>query len=515
MMHNGFLRFGRGTFGVGGPTATTEPASTKQSDRQLLSTPKLFSPKASSRKDKTQSTSIKKNQDAINKFSNSLFLLEPQRVQQQHDSDLFFRDHLSRSTLIARPSINHRNATPKPRSTSTSTTTHTTNTDRSASTGNPKSTSKNLPGIRLPPFAPLGRKVKKDAMDTHYHQNTLNDISSSSSISASVTKSKAPLTSPSSSTSLTSMPTTLSRHSIQSKSVSDISTTQRSSARQVKDVIARVSRVCQAQLELQKETCLKFTSEATTVSCSGSSSSTLNGCPIEDDTTTATAVSTASPAGVAAADTATSQLAFPPSILQELATLANWAKDPYYVVVMTKNHGIPVTVQAMDAYPQNPEFLVHCCDLLTRLLIPGGSGTTASVLSETKEPQPQHLVQTITPTLTTAVAVAAEQAGVIPQLLSVMERHPQESALQWSACQTLERLVPLIQASSTTTVTTTSYMDRILQAVERTLLNPEDGVIRRNSTSGGISSTSTSTCTTSQRIVVEKLLTQLKAIRGE
>jgi hypothetical protein len=315
------------------------------------------------------------------------------------------------------------------------------------------------------------------------------------------------------------MPTTLSRHSNQSKSVPDISTTQRSSARQVKDVIARVLRVCQAQLEQRKETCVKFTSEATTVSCSGSSSSTLNGCPMEDDTATTKAISSAPPAG-AVASTTTSLLALPPPILQELATLANWAKDPYYVVVMTKNHAIPVTVQAMDAYPQNPEFLVHCCDLLTRLLIPGGSGgsgsaTASSLLSSetTREPPPQQPVPTTTPTLTTAVAVAAEQAGVIPQLLSVMERHPKELALQSSACQTLERLIPWIQASSTTSTvtTTTNYMDRILQAVERTLLTPEDSVVRRNSSSGN----SSSCCTTSRLKLAEQLLTQLKAIRGE
>jgi hypothetical protein len=448
-------------------------------------------------------------------LSKSLFLLEPQRQQQQqqqHDSDLFFRDHLSRSTLIARPSNNNRSDTHKPRSTTTSSTALTTSADSRASDGNPKSKSKNLPGIRLPPFAPLGRKAKKDSMDSHpppHRGRTLNDISSSS-ISASVTKSNAPLTSPLSSSSLTSMPTTLSRHSNQSKSEFDISTTQRSSARQVKDVIARVSRICQAQLEQRKETCLKFTSEATTVSCSGSSSSTLNGCPMEDDTATTTAVSATSPAGVAASTT-TSLLALPPPILQELATLANWAKDPYYVVVMAKNHAIPVTVQAMDAYPQNPEFLVHCCDLLTRLLIPGGSGGGGG--STTGEPPPQHLVPTTIPTLTTAVAVATEQAGVIPQLLSAMERHPQELALQSSACQTLERLVPWIQASSTTSTvtTTTNYMDRMLQAVERTLLTPEDSVVRRNSSSGN----SSSCCTTSRLKLAEQLLAQLKAIRGE
>lgn len=349
------------------------------------------------------------------------------------------------------------------------------------------SKSKLLPGIRLPPFAPQGRKAKKDSMGSHHHP--LNHISSSSSLSSSVTKSKVLVTSPSSSTSLTSMPATMSRHSSQSKSVSDVSTTQRSSARQVKDVIARVSRVCQAQLEQQQETCLKFTSEATIVSCHGSSSSSLNGCPMEEDTTSPAAVSAAASSSVASA--ATSLLALPPPILQELATLANWAKDPYYVVVMTKNHAIPVTVQAMAAYPHNPEFLVNCCDLLTSLLIQEGScgSPTASMSS---------------PTLTTAAAVAAEQAGVIPQLLSVMERYPEVSALQAFACQTLHRLVPLIQASPTSTVTATAYTDRILEAVERTLLNPEDGVVLRNGSSS---------C--SQRELAEQLLTQLKAGRGE
>ena len=53
-----------------------------------------------------------------------------------------------------------------------------------------------------------------------------------------------------------------------------------------------------------------------------------------------------------------------PPPMEAYSILANWAKDSYYVVVMIKNESIPITVSAMHAFSSHPEFLVVCCEML-------------------------------------------------------------------------------------------------------------------------------------------------------
>lgn len=55
--------------------------------------------------------------------------------------------------------------------------------------------------------------------------------------------------------------------------------------------------------------------------------------------------------------------AVPPPI-EEFLILANWAKDSYYAVVMIKNGSVPITVSAMHTFLSHPEFLVVCCQML-------------------------------------------------------------------------------------------------------------------------------------------------------
>jgi hypothetical protein len=93
----------------------------------------------------------------------------------------------------------------------------------------------------------------------------------------------------------------------------DVKTAQRSSARAVKDLLAKVDTICREQHQQRPE---------------------------KDSTV------------------------LPPPPMEELSILANWAKDSYYVVVMIKNECIPITVSAMHAFSPHPEFLVVCCQML-------------------------------------------------------------------------------------------------------------------------------------------------------
>jgi hypothetical protein len=92
----------------------------------------------------------------------------------------------------------------------------------------------------------------------------------------------------------------------------------------------------------------------------------------------------------------------------ECSTLAQWATDAYYKVVISKYHGIAALCQAMRVFPGNANLQVSCCTALARLAA-----------------SQQDAIQT--------------EAGVSLIILA-MRNHSQSIQVQSAACESLRNM---------------------------------------------------------------------------
>ena len=350
--------------------------------------------------------------------------LGPSDVGRIEASDLFFRDQFCGATLIARPKQGaFPPAPPKGKPTT--------------STG--VSSNKNIRNSsfsRLP--FPLGRKDKLKKQP-----------SEGRSSSSATMKQKMQCTTA----------TTKAADSNRTQGL-DITTLQRSSARKVKDVMARVSAICLMERERQRKGSqenLSSLSSPLDVLFSSKSENTTSTMPCNYDDSISTA-------GAGGGFSGTSDATAAPE--DDLATLANWAKDTYYVVVMTKNKGIPLVVSAMAAFPYNANFLVNCCTLLTRLCSDNPTNQATAV-----------------------------KVGALSTIVAMMSTHSQTTRVQAGACEALRAFtINVILSALSSSKSDHLILLQLIEILENDL--SDDGVFHSQSRQ--------------RRETAEELLAQLK-----
>ena len=368
-------------------------------------------------------------------------------------SDLFFRGQLCGGTLIARPKKGPL-PTLQPKRNSKGTSNIRSNSEGNSAKTNSKTRTSAFSRL---PFH-LGRnkeKLKK--------QETLQGAKSPSTnaLKKLQTKSSVP-TSP-------DLPISLSAENL--KKGYDITTLQRSSARKVKNLMARVSKVCQVERERQKNE-MKAIEQSSSAgsplvddvlfSTKSEATTTTAPCSYDDSVSTVATGRGVGPGGDVSSASAAPE--------DDLETLANWAKDAYYVVVMTKNKAIPLAVSAMIAFPYNSNFLVSCCTLLTRLCADSSANQATAVKS-----------------------------GAISQLITMMSVHAQTTRVQAGACETLRALTTDV-ISSALSSSKSGYL-LLLQLIE---------ILERDVSPNGVFHQSQR-----RRDIASELLTQLKLGRDD